>query len=90
MSKYSESKHWDYSIFDNMTTKALEDILRVDSQSSNNDNFNIGAILYIMEVIAKREKEHPSGKFTDVHSAWASFCENYLPYIDGNDYEYKT
>jgi hypothetical protein len=37
-----------------------------------------------MEVIAKREKEHPTGKFTDVDTAWASFCENYLP-LAGDD-----
>lgn len=33
-------------------------------------------------MIEKREKEHPTGRFTDVHTAWASFKENYLPYAE--------
>lgn len=37
-----------------------------------------------MEVIAKREKEQPTGKFTDVQTAWTSFSENYLPYVEND------
>ncbi len=72
----------DFSKFDNMSTEKLEDILRADSQLSDGLNSDTDAILYIMEVIAKREKENPTGKFTDVHTAWASFNENYLTYIE--------
>ncbi len=72
----------DYSKFDNMSTEMLEDILRADSQLPDGENSDMDAILYIMEVIAKREKEHPTGKFTDVYAAWASFGENYMPYTE--------
>ncbi len=41
-------------------------------------------IIYMMEVIARREKKQPTGKYTDVHIAWTSFSENYLPYIENN------
>lgn len=85
MPDLSESKHRDYSKFDNMSTEMLEDILQADSQLPDEENSDPDAILYIMEVIAKREKEHPTGKFTDVHSAWASFSENYLPYIENDE-----
>ena len=79
MPEDSENKHRDYSIFDNMSTETLEDILRADSQLPNGENSDVDAILYIMEVIAKREREDPTGRFTNVQDAWASFDENYLP-----------
>jgi len=84
------NKHRDYSIFDNMSTETLEDILRADSQFPNGENSNTDAILYIMEVIANREREHPTGKFTDVHTAWESFRANYFPYVKDHKslYEY--
>lgn len=79
MSIQIKGNHHDYSMFDNMSTEALEDILRSDSQLPNDENSDMDAILYIMEVIAKREKENPTGKFIAVHTAWASFTESYLP-----------
>ena len=80
MPEDSGNKHRDYSIFDNMSTETLEDILRADSQLPNGENSDVDAILYIMEVIAKREREAPTGRFTNVQDAWVSFDENYLPY----------
>ncbi|NLL39840.1 MAG: DUF4367 domain-containing protein [Clostridiales bacterium] len=81
MLEYSSgSKNRDFSKFDNMSTEELEEILRADSQLPDDVNSDTDAILYIMGVIAKREKEHPTGKFTDVHKAWKSFTDYYLPY----------
>ncbi|NCB50272.1 MAG: DUF4367 domain-containing protein [Clostridia bacterium] len=71
----------DFSEFDNMSTEALEEILRLDFQSDESSDMDV--MLYIMEVIAKREKEQLTGRFTDVHSAWDSFKINYLPCADG-------
>ena len=82
MPETSKNNHRDYSKFDNMSTEMLEDILRADSLLPNDENSDTDAILYIMEVIAKREIDHPSGKFTDVNDAWASFSKDYLPYTD--------
>lgn len=84
MSKPNKNIHNNYSIYDNMNTEMLEEILKSDYQMSDNENSDIDTILYIMEVIAKREKENPAGKFTEVHTAWESFTENYLPYIGDN------
>lgn len=71
-----------YSIFDKMSTEALEEILRADSRLTNDEDSDMDAILYIMEVVAKREKEHPTGRFTDFQTAWTSFNDNYKPYIN--------
>jgi hypothetical protein len=67
-----------------MRTEVLEEILHADSQLSNSEDSDMDTILYIMEVIAKREKEQPTGKFTDVHTAWSSFSEYYLPYLEND------
>ena len=82
MSESNENNHQKYLIYDNLSTEILEEILRADSQLQNDEDSDMDAILYIMEVIAKREKEQPTGKFTDVHTAWTSFSENYLPYLE--------
>ena len=82
MPESNGNNHRNYSKFDNMSTEMLEDILRADSQLPDGVNSDTDTVLYIMEVIAKRENENPTGKFTDVHDAWASFSENYLPYTE--------
>lgn len=80
MSDANKSNRHDYSKFDNMSTEELEEILRLDSQLPDDEESDVDAILYITGVIEKREKEHPTGRFMDVQTAWASFKENYLPY----------
>ncbi len=82
MPESSGNKHPDYSKFDNMNTEMLEGILRADSQLPSGEESDTDAILYIMEVIAKREKEHPTRKITDINDAWASFSKDYLPYSE--------
>ena len=84
MSESNENNHRKYSIYNNMSTEVLEEILRADSQLQNDEDSDMDTILYIMEVIAKREKEQPTGKFTDIHTAWTSFSENYLPYLEND------
>ena len=81
MSKHAPGNHNNYSHFDSMSTKDLEEILRLDFQLPDDEVSDVDAIIYITEVIEKREKENPTGRFTDVHAAWASFKENYLPYV---------
>lgn len=83
MSEFGKDPIRDFSIFNSMSTEALEEILRLDSQMLNDEESDIDAILYITEVIARREKEHPTGRFTDVQSAWESYKTNYLPYAGG-------
>jgi hypothetical protein len=41
-----------------MITEMLEEILRADSQLQDSEDSDTDMILYIMEVIANREKEH--------------------------------
>lgn len=82
MSDSYKSNRDDYSRFDNMSTEELEEILRLDFQLPDDEESDVDAIFYITEVIEKREKEHLTGRFTDVQAAWASFKENYLPYAE--------
>jgi hypothetical protein len=89
MPESNEKKHQNYSIFDSMSTEELENILQADAQLLSEEDSDTEAILYIMEVIAKREKEHPTGGFTDVQSAWTSFEHNYLPYIENDKSIYE-
>lgn len=67
----------DYSGFDRMSTEMLEEILRADFESSSDEKSDLDAILYIMEVIAKRNQEAGNREYTDAEQAWKSFNENY-------------
>lgn len=95
MPESNKNQNDNYSLFDSMSTEALEKILHADSMLLlDGESSDPEAMLYIMEVIAKREKEEPSGKFADVNESWVSFCENYLPYTDDDkplyDFEYQS
>ena len=64
----------DHSKFDSMSTAELNEYLRQDSYCEDS---NLDDILYIMEVLERREKE--DGKYCppDVEKAWAEFQKYY-------------
>lgn len=53
MSELIEKKPCDFSVFDEMSTEALEEILKADAQQLD-DNTNLAAILYITELLDRR------------------------------------
>lgn len=66
----------DFSRFDSMSTAQLQEILRQDALQESTEP-DTEKILYITEVLAKREKERdPSA---EVQRAYASFVQNYMP-----------
>lgn len=77
MDKAKMDKHRNYSRFDEMSTETLQEILRQDSYCENSDT---DVILYILEVIQKRESQNPQYNPINVDEAWKSFQENYKPY----------
>lgn len=62
-----------YAYLDQLSTEELENILRadIDSPESGDDE----AIYHIWEVMEKREREHPSGSFSDsdLERCWKDF-----------------
>ncbi len=79
----SVSNTQDYSHFDKLSTEHLKEILRQDALMDSDEGYDMDAIVYIMEVIADREKENIPEKYADVDAAWASFNKNYRPLPDG-------
>lgn len=69
-----------YSKYDNMSTEALDEILRQDFLLSDDADSDVDAILYISQIIVEREKATPTGRFDgiDVDAAWESFKQNRL------------
>lgn len=82
MSELNKKDRQDYSKYDEMSTEALEEILRLDFQMSEDAESDIDAILYISEVIAKRN-EQSGAPAVNVEAAWEQFRTKYLPYADG-------
>lgn len=80
MSEKKQCGNRDYSKFDEMSTETLNEILRMDSQLPNDEESDIAAIMYIMEVVASREEENIKDKISDVDTAWKIFNEKYRPY----------
>lgn len=83
-------KQKDYTRFDQMSTEELEGLLREDFESDEPSDTD--AILYIMEVIARRNKETGTYTDADTERAWKSFNENYRhrAHIVQNDTAYVT
>lgn len=82
MSGLSNVDRENYSKYDRMSTEALAELLRLDIQAPEEESLDIDAILYITEVIAKREEDDPSGLYPvpDVDAAWEAFQTKYRPY----------
>lgn len=68
-------KQKDYTRFDQLSTEELEGLLREDFESDEPSDTD--AILYIMEVIARRNKETGTYTDADTERAWKSFNEHY-------------
>lgn len=68
MRKEDENK---YAYLDQLSTRELREILRadIDSPESGDDE----AIFYILEVMEKREREHPSDASSDLDRCWNDF-----------------
>ena len=83
----SVTKHPDHSLFDDMRTEDLEEILRMDSYDAygaENDKYDTDTILYIMEVVAKRKRKSGSPEAqARVNEKLKEFKEVYLPDQDG-------
>lgn len=82
MSGLDSENRKDYSKYDEMSTEYLEELLRLDAELPDGEGADINEILYISEVIAKRDNEHPTGRYSeaDVDAAWETFQTKYLPY----------
>ena len=79
----SVTEHPNHRVFDDMSTEDLEGILRMDSYGAENDEYDTDAILYIMEVVAKRKRQSGSAEAQAlVSQKLKEFKEEYLP---GND-----
>lgn len=73
MSEIHDRKDQDYAIYDAMSTEALEELLRLDCEAST-DNTDTEALLYIMDLLAKRNQQK-TGK--TAQESWESFQRNY-------------
>lgn len=77
MSENEHRRMRDLSQYDSMPTEALEQILRADAVTPAEQESDIEQILYVMEVLARREKENQqSGK--TAQQSWESFQQHYL------------
>lgn len=77
MPKQDKPFNRNYSRFDALSTEALREILYQDSLLPDDEESDVDAILYIMEVIAKREALEPTEKHLSTEEAWQLFNEHY-------------
>lgn len=74
----SNEKEQEPALYDSMTTMQLEHILRADAQANEEDQLDSEALLYIMEILAKR-RNGPGGDDRRARKAWQNFQDNYHP-----------
>lgn len=68
-----------YSKYDRMSTAELEEILRLDFELPAADELDMDTVLYITEVIARREREAENSSIPNIDIAWNDFCTKYFP-----------
>lgn len=78
----------DLSKYDAMTTEELEEILRLDAQAPEEQESDTETILYIMEVLTKRERNNSHTGMTALE-AYESFKQNYMSEDDNNEVSYN-
>lgn len=77
MSESKGNKKQDFSRYDRMSTAELEQLLRLDFQASEDGVSDLDAILYISDLLAKRNGP------CDSDAAWQQFQTQYRPHTDG-------
>lgn len=71
-----------YAYLNRLSTEQLEELLRADMEASKPGNDE--AVFHILEVIAQRENQQPTGRIPDVEEAWKEFQREYdLPEGEG-------
>lgn len=78
MSENQNRGNRDFSVYDDMTTEELEQILRLDAEAPEGQASDGELLLYVMEVLAKRKKNSDNPGKT-AQKAWESFQQHYLP-----------
>jgi hypothetical protein len=78
MSEDQNRRKHDFSMYDAMTTEALEEILRLDAEAPNGQATDGELLLYVMEVLAQR-KQNSDNPGKTAQKAWESFQQHYLP-----------
>lgn len=68
--------------YDDMSTEALNEILRQDFLNTGDEALDEETILYITQLIADREEENPTGLFGDVETSWQNFRQNFIAPVD--------
>lgn len=77
------------SKYDTMTTEELEEILRLDAQAPEEQESDTEMILYIMEVLAERNRNNShTGK--TAQEAYESFKQNYMSETDNTESKYSS
>lgn len=73
-----------YAHLHQLSTDALNALLRADIESTTDDDDEI--VFYILEILEQREKTQPTGRLSDIDRAWENF-QAYYNTPDGKDLE---
>ena len=66
----------DYAQYDAMSTEELQQLLREDASKPEGEETNMGVLLYVMDVLAKRRQARNEGRTPE--EALESFMQNYF------------
>lgn len=67
-----------YEQYDDMSTEALEELLRQDYYSHNDEESDMDAILYITQLLVDRSAEDPAVRPDRLDASWNSFRKNFI------------
>lgn len=89
MSEANKNTPKDFSGFDEMSSKELEEFLYMDSKMPAGAT-DVDAIVYISKLLAEREKQSQKDRDVRLYEAWATFNNHYRPYSDDEASAYAS
>lgn len=79
MNKSCEDNVSNMTQYDNPSTDALREILRLDFDAPNQRSLDVDTILYIAVLIEEREKDNPRYKIKTTEEAYEICQKHYMP-----------
>ena len=84
MSENQNSRINNFSKYDEMSTEELEEILRLDAETTEGQESDTDELLYIMEVLTERRKNNGHAGNT-AQEAYELFKQHYMPETDNTN-----
>lgn len=74
-----------YNYYSSLSTKELENLLKLDFQAPQQDDLSLDDLKIILNIVVQRSENEQNDSTFDATKSWHSFKENYLAFAEKNE-----